>query len=122
MAYDHADNHPPRPFVFTSDFPPEPTSYDAIQRTGEAQFQREIVEEYPSIQFEFARDEREELNRRALSGPQGQRWPENLGAQSPREMQRDLDRSEALRHHQGGLPDSPSMAPVAVPGGLPFVF
>jgi len=121
MAYDHAKDHPNRPVLFDGDFPSEPTTYAGIEAASESQYRREVVENYPSIQFEFARDERLNLARQHMSGPLGQRWPGELGAQSPREMQLQADQEVALRRLNGGLPDEPDV-PVAVQGGTPFRF
>lgn len=126
MSYNHADAHPPRPVIFEGDFPAS-TPPGEIRRQREAIWRKEEAEAHPSVEFEFARDEREELARRAISGPLGQRggvYPFTpAGALSPREAQRELDYQEAIRLHAGGLPDSPEDMPaVAVIGGPPAVF
>ncbi len=123
MAYEHP-KHPYRPVLFDGDYPPPTETYAQVVEAKTQQFEAEMAEQHISANFEFARQEREELLRRRQSGSLAQPYYlQPNGPLSPRETKRETEYEQKARELQYGLPDSAEDMPaVAVKGGLPVRF
>src|SRR6187549_3156449 len=105
--------HPFRPVLFEGDFPPPTDTYTEITEAQEQEWQREAMRRHSSANFEAAvRDKVRSVNEHQ-GGSNALPWAHRSGPLSPHESESAVELEERARFHMGGLPDEPSVAPVA---------